>query len=236
MSKIKVTNTISPEKFAELLRAVDGSSEAARLQDLKRKVEEGAATYEEMRHLGIKIRHLPVRYEKGMRLLLKEDTSAFEVLEAGSLGVLLVGGNDGSRGAMAAALAVRKTAGSWNATRMFIDVPELIDKLFSLPLYGSESSSSVLAEIKGAEVLTLHGIAELVERPKASPALEEILKERVRRANGFTIVTSELDWSELKACMTERLGRSLRDLLLVPSIGKLNGLNLGEASLARKKS
>lgn len=51
---------------------------------------------------------------------------------------------------------------------MFIDVPELVDRLFSLPLYGSELSSSVLAEIKGAEVLALHGIAEIADRPKAS--------------------------------------------------------------------
>lgn len=86
MGKIKVANTVGPEKFEEIRRTVDGSSETAHLRDLKRKVEEGAATYEEMRRLGIEVRHLPRRYEKGMRLLLKDDVSAFEVLEAGSLG------------------------------------------------------------------------------------------------------------------------------------------------------
>lgn len=235
MGVVSVKNKISKNELEELRTRMGESSPEGSIDRLKLKVMKGASTLEDLKLLGVPMKHLPQRYEEAAVGILKRGSGVLPALENGAAGLILVGGGDWYRGAMAAALAARKASNRWNATRTFIDVPELIDKVFSLPLYGADSRSALLAGVKSADILVLHGLDELVERPKGSSALEEILRERARTACGYTIVTSELEWSSLKRRVTDRIRMDLVDLLVVPSAEKLNCVSLSGMQSAQSK-
>lgn len=140
--------------------------------------------------------------------------------------MLVVGGDDRLRGEITAILTIRKAASGWNANRVFADVPELIDCIHSLPLFGCKSRSALLVELKNADVLTLHAIEGFFQNPSETRILEEVPCERNRRASGYTILTSGMAWADLKAHLPTSVVDSLKSTLAVPPESKLNCISL----------
>lgn len=149
---------------------------------------------------------IPVGYRRGALVddsaVIDQSSDGGILAENGAVGVLVEGGDDMDRGAVAASLLLAMQARYRINDVDFTDWADMMDRCRAAPLYGTDSVDAALNPLKDVSVLVLHGVDCYIRSRDGAENLGKVLRSRA--ANGKkTIMTSSIAWPMLKRTVGE---------------------------------
>ena len=144
---------------------------------------------------------IPVGYRSGASLddaaVIEQGLDGGILAENGAAGVLVEGGDDMDRGAVAASLLLAMQKLHHTAGVAFVDWGDMIDACRAAPLYGVDSATAALNPLKGVSILVLHGVDYCIRSRDGAENLGKVLRSRSANGNK-TIMTSSVSWPMLE--------------------------------------